>query len=169
MPVSAVVVEDGTGIAGANSVVSEAEYIQYAANRGVTVAAGDAAKIQLYSAMTYLETFRGQYVGTIVDPLQSLSWPRTDVVIAGYEFPDNTIPAQLKNAQMQLALYAASGIDLNPAVSGSMVIREKVGPIETDYAQGVRTDGQPYFPLIDNMLADLLTIASDFSLVSVRA
>lgn len=169
MAVSPVVVEDGTVVTDANSFATVAEYMQYAANRGVTVADDDAAKIQLYSAITYLETFRGQYVGSVVEPLQSLSWPRIDAVIAGYAWPSDEIPPQLKNAQMQLALYVKSGIELMPTTSGAFVKREKVGPIETEYSEAIRSDGQPYFPLIDTMLADLLTSVSSFSLVSVRA
>lgn len=168
MPVSPIVIEDGTGVANANSYVERDEAVQYAADQGVTFADDSTTDVLLYSAMRYLETFRNKYVGTIVDPAQSLAWPREDVVIADADWPDNTIPPQLKNAQMQLAIYAKS-TDLMPSVFGAFVLREKVGPIETEYSQAVRSDGQPYFPLIDSMLSDLLTVAGGFSLVSVRA
>lgn len=165
MPVSAIVVEDGTGLADANSWVDRATTIQYALDQGVTLADDSTTDVLLYKARAYLETFR--YVGERATTTQRLSWPRKNAEIEDVAFPSDEIPQQIIDAQMQLAIYAQS-TDLAPVVTGAFVTREKVGPIETEYASSVRTNGQPYFPLIDELLAPLLDFVDSFALTSVR-
>lgn len=164
----ALVIEDGTNVADANSYATRAEFIAFAGARGVTVPDTDATDVHLVKAMDYLEMLTARYVGTRTYETQVLSWPRTDVVLYDLDFPEDEIPALLKKAQMQLALHSFQGIDLAPAVHEKFVISETVGPISTTYSQAVNTNSQPYFPLVDAWLSALLTSAGKMALRLVR-
>ena len=78
----ALVVEDGTGVTGADSYVSIAEADTYAAANGLTSwasATAAAKEIALRQATRYVDTryrFRGSRLGL----RQPLEWPRGDVV-----------------------------------------------------------------------------------------
>ncbi len=57
----AIVVEDGTVVAGANSYITRASAIAYAAARGVTLANTTATDAQVVKAFDYLESLRSQF------------------------------------------------------------------------------------------------------------
>jgi len=127
----AIIVEDGTNVAGANSYVSRADYIAYGAARGTTIEDSEKADQNLINAMDYLNV---QCVkGEVVFITQPLPFPRWKLVDGDDEGPW-TIPANIKLAQMQLALDVRNGIVLLPSRSAEpQVKREKVGPIETEF------------------------------------
>jgi hypothetical protein len=149
------IVEDGSLVDGANSYSSMDEIITYCALRGVTITNDDAGVIKAIKAMDYLET--KDYLGKQVELTQSLSWPRKCVTYQdGTPFPDDEIPVNLKNAQCQLVIEQANGIDISPSVAGGpFVTREKVDVIEVDYAYKLGTEG-PELPLVDAFLQGLL-------------
>jgi hypothetical protein len=129
----ALIVEDGTGVANANSFVTRAQIISYAAARGVTIADEDASDVFAIKAMDYLAIRQWCGVPAFVD--QTTPWPRKGIVEGDtaddYEY---TIPANIVAAQLQLALESKNGIDLLPSRSANaQVKREKVGPLETEY------------------------------------
>lgn len=163
-----IIVEDGTGIANANSYVTRAELIAYAVARGIVIADAPASDVFLINAMDYLESLRLRYVGTRTYDDQILSWPRTGVTIDGIDLDENEIPAQLKNAEMQLAIYASQGVVLMPTVTSAFVKREKVGPIETEYSETINTSSQPFLPLIDAMLEQLLSDGGGLAITTFR-
>lgn len=163
-----IIVEDGSLVNGANSYVNLATARQFALNRGKSLpASDDEANAALIRAMDYIEAKRRQFKGVKVSPTQSLQWPRKCVDIDGEDFPENAIPIELKNAQCQLALEAAT-IDLMPTSSGAFVIREKTGPIETEYSETISTSGSPNMPAVEAFLAPLLSVGS-FRLQVARA
>src|SRR3546814_1420651 len=106
----ALVIEDGTIVAGANSYIDVPAAKVYASARGVDLGTDDAVTEQrLLSAMDYLESL--SYKGLRTDPdVQSLAWPRTGVTFDGRTFGPNTIPPQLKNAQAQLVIELFNGV-----------------------------------------------------------
>lgn len=152
----AIIVEDGSNVANANSFVTRAEAIAYALLRGITLANDATTDVLLIKAMDYLESKRTYYVGKFTYDFQLLSWPRSGVYIDGLAFPEDEIPQQLKNAQMQLAIYASKGIDLLPSVSDKFVVQESIGPISTTYSEKVNVGSAPIMPLVDAMLAQLI-------------
>ena len=149
----ALVVEDGTGVANANSFVTEDEIIGYAAARGVTI---DPAQVEVNAtkAMDYFLTLC--LLGEIAYPgVQFTVYPRRGLV-EGDTDPDAvlTIPAMVKLAQMQLALDAANGIALVPSRNAEPALkRRKTGPLEREYFEP--TSYLPDLPLVDAMLAPL--------------
>lgn len=148
----ALVVEDGTGLANATSFVSRADYIAFAAARGVTIADEDATDVQLVKAMDYLLTrcYRG-------DPKtgdQGLPFPRRVENFDGtLAFPDDEVPAGMKRGQMFAALAVRDGVNLQPvSAGGAAVKREKVGPIETEYDTAMTYDA-PSLPAVRSAIA----------------
>lgn len=165
-------VEDGTGKAASNSYVSVAEYRAYAEARGVVLPIDDAeVEVQLVQAMDYVESFRAKYQGHKTWPrpdmdvshphAQALQFPRTGVVLdCNYNLPDNVIPQELKQTQMQAAMEIHNGLVLMPSSDGRVVKKEKVDVIETEYmtAQDIGSGavvGSPSFPLLEALLAPL--------------
>lgn len=130
-------VEDGTGVADANSYVLVAEADLYFADRGVgTWATLNTAQKQaaLVKATDYLDQRYGsRYVGVKYSATQSLEWPRLDS-----NFDTDEIPPKLKYACFEYALRA-SAAELAPdplmdAAGVSMVTtRVAAGPVEQEF------------------------------------
>lgn len=139
----ALVVEDGSGLAGAESYASVAEADAYHTARSNSLWTGaDAVKeAALRRATDYmLQTYRSRWHGTRYTLPQALDWPRSGVPIPDspggtYGLPAyvavNAVPAEVKRACIELALDALSG-DLNPDLSRA-TLREKVDVIEVEY------------------------------------
>lgn len=131
MSVTAIVVEDGTDVASANSYISVADIIQYGKDRqhSFTVA----PNILIMMAMDYIES--RMYKGIKKSKDQSLQWPRINVNIDGYYFASDSIPQELIDAQCEVAIAIDQGNDPLADIDRETV-REKVGPIEVEYASG---------------------------------
>jgi len=162
----ALIVEDGTGKDDATSFVSRAEYIAYAAARGVTVADADASDVDLVKAVDYLlaECWRGD--ATVEG--QALPFPRTVYDFNGQlRFPVDEVPSGIKRAQMDLALASKSGVVLMPNFEGgSSVVREKIGPIETEYAEATIYN-RPSFPAVKAAISPYTCGHSGFRTIRV--
>lgn len=157
----ALLVEDGSIVAGANSYNDLDEIKVYALARN-RVLPDDDEIISGYAirAMDYLETFREQYKGTVTDPAQSLQFPRTSVVIDDIALDPNTIPALIKAAQNQLVIEQASGVELQPTlVLADRVKRKKIGPIDTEWFDGQSTGIAPQIAAVAAMIGPLLNIS----------
>lgn len=182
---SLLVVEDGTGIANANTYSEAADIRAYALLRGVILAptddAGDLLVDQMaIKAMDYLESFSEQFYGWQTYENQALAFPREGVpgprrggtvdVANGYEniqtldfrpyLPGNVIPQRIKDAQAQLVMQVKAGIDLMPTMAGGTaartVIREKLGPIETQYSDAVASYTMPQMPAVQALLVPFI-------------
>lgn len=167
----ALTVEDGTGLADSNSYVTVAEAKAYAAARGIELPVDDDdVEVLLIKAMDYLEAQRSKYQGRKTWPrpdmdvshphAQALQWPRVGVVLdCSYDLPDNVIPEELKRAQSQLTIEVFAGLELMPSSDGSMVKREKVDVLETEFMTpkdwGDSGYPGPQFPAVDALLEPL--------------
>jgi hypothetical protein len=142
----ALVVEDGTGKPDANSFVTRAEYIDFAALRGVTVANDVAADVELVKATDKILTMCFKGSPTVAG--QALPFPRHE---ENYKFelvyPDDKVPVAVKRGQMLFAMAVHEGVDLAPNfVGGATIKREKIGPIETEYNEDTEYNS-PTVPL----------------------
>lgn len=159
----ALIVETGSIVANANSFVTRAELIAYAALRGVTVADVDASDVFLVRAADYLTYRESEMKGARTSLLQSLPYPRTGVEVGLYVVGTDEIPQALKNAQMQLAVEAVSGIEILPTkTSNPVVTMRKLGPIETQFSEAAELQRgvMPFLPLVEGYLLPLLLSAS---------
>jgi hypothetical protein len=159
----ALTVETGAGVLNANSYVTLAEARAYASARGVTLTAVDAdlEKI-LVKATDYLESFRDKYKGYKLLGFGYLQWPRSGVVIDGFNLAQTALPVELKNAQAQLAIEISNAVDPLPTFTTgtgtSAIKREKVGDLEVEYA--VTPDDTQTAPIISKVDALLLPLLS---------
>lgn len=166
------VIEDGTGVVGANSYATAAEVRAYATARGLTVPAvgapGDLTiETALVKACDLLERY--DYKGNKTTASNELQWPRSDVFVfdATTALADDEIPGLLKKVQCQLAVEAAAGTDLQPTGTGREVVKEKVDVIEVTYAEMKSGSITPQFNKAEEMLEPLLDNGG-IALVSVR-
>lgn len=165
-----IIVEDGSIVANANSYVSLSDARAYATQRGESLPTNDAElEALLIIAKDFLESYRNKYQGNKVSSSQSLQWPRHPVYIDGFLIDNDLIPAELIAAQCQLAIDQNNGIDIEPTKEGGFVIKEKVGPLETDYSERVGTSTTPTLTAVDRLLEPLLkTTGSGLSLFTMR-
>ncbi len=118
-----IIVEDGSIVTGANSYVSEADMITYAAARGVTVEVAEAEEF-LIVCMDYIET--RQYQGAQVSfGTQPLVFPRSGVVIEGNTLSKTAIPANLVKALNQLCIELKAGHDALVTITQDDQVKSK--------------------------------------------
>jgi len=155
------VVEDGTGLATAESIISVAEANTYHSNRGNSswLSLSILVKEQLLrKANDYLrQNFGTRWKGTLVEPLQGCDWPRHNIL---YVVPPE-MPAQVKNAVAELA-FKANTVELNPDTT-QVIKSEKIGPMTTTYDQY-----SPQKTLFVSVEATLLPFLTAGGGVSVR-
>jgi len=129
----ALVIEDGTGKADAQSYASEAELAAYALERGITVSGTDTEL--LIQAMDYIET--KNFIGDKNTKEQALQWPRIGAITDGFYIDTDEIPLSLIDSQIEVALSIDGGI--NPMSSETRETKkERVGDIEVEYMDGAR-------------------------------
>jgi hypothetical protein len=124
----ALIIENGSIVDNANSFVTAAEMVAYAALRGVTITADTTTQEQqIILAMDYLVSREQSMKGTRVSDLQELPYPRFNVRYNGYYITGSEIPKELKNAQIELAIQLGST---------ELLLSEK-----TDNVQSISLDG----------------------------
>jgi hypothetical protein len=137
----AVIVEDGTGKADANSYASEAEADAYIAARGdpawgaLQASEKSAALIR---ATDYMRGYMHIWKGVRAVSTQALDWPRRYVYdFDGTLLAENVLPLPVKTACIELAHRAAAGpLTIEPEYDASgrlpTKIVKKVGPIDKE-------------------------------------
>lgn len=130
------IVEDGTGMETAESYASVAQADARLAALGMTnwatITPTEKEQALRRATVAMVQFCGGRWKGTRLYRVQALDWPRYGVEVDGYAVPSTEVPVDVRNACIDLAIKAAAG-DLNPDLSRA-VKREKVGPLETEYA-----------------------------------
>lgn len=109
---------------------------------------------------------------------QDREWPRTDATdYEGNDIADDEVPEEVEHAAYEAALLEGEDPgSLSPQyVASEQAKREKVGPVEVEYAdtskmhlpQGVETPNRPIVPVIDEIIAPVLVPRYDLPAVSV--
>jgi len=119
----AVVVEIGTGVAGANSFVTEAQFGVFADARGLTVTN---AEQSLIKAMDYLLSVEGGMAGARTHESQETPYPRTGTKLHGVSVASDAIPPTLKSLQMMVAIEIEKGTDLYNPVQQKFVTEQRI-------------------------------------------
>tara|TARA_R110000765_G_scaffold71427_2_gene138573 strand:+ start:183 stop:668 length:486 start_codon:yes stop_codon:yes gene_type:complete len=136
----ALIIEDGSQVANANSYVTDAEYTTYATLKGLTVGANAAKReVELLRAMDYLQGFEASMQGTRASSTQGVSFPRYNVVLYSYLLASDFIPKELKNSQFEAAAYAHTGT-LTPNEAIKNVSKERLGDLEVNYFKGGQSE-----------------------------
>ena len=137
----ALIIEDGTQIAGANSYVSLADARTIATAYGATLATDDAeAEKNLIVAYQWLKTpdiestLQGERLSDLdTSTTQTGCYPRTPVYIRGNLIDKNTIPLELIEAQVIASFANQSQSILMPATASTS------GAVKKEQLDGVGT------------------------------
>ena len=163
----ALVVEDGTGKADANSYLSAEDataYLTVYATAGnlVTWTASAAKDAALMVATQYLDNeFAGQWRGVRTNETQALAWPRDGVEDDdGFGVDDDAVPQKLQDACAELALRVVLGDSLHPVETSPGAVQSEsitVGPVSKSktYAGSRPTAGYGY-PKVHALIRSLL-------------
>lgn len=141
----ALIVEDGTGKADAESFISVSDASTYHTARGnaawAALASDTVREQYLRQATDYMQqVYQLRWAGYSVSTTQALSWPRSWVPIIdspnGYGtspsyYSDSAVPTAVKNACAEMALKASSGTLLADLTQQKKSV--KIGPIETEF------------------------------------
>ena len=170
----ALTVEDGTGLADAESYITTDWADTYHANRAQeTWADGtdDDKEAALRRAVAYLDGRYGpRFTGLRLNGRdQALMWPRVGATdTEGWAIASDVIPVEIMRAQAECAireLDTPGFLSPDVATTGAVQrIKKKVGPIETEteYALGGSTTGgtqerlRPFLTVLDDLLMPLL-------------
>lgn len=127
----ALVIEDGSVVANANSYITVAEFKAWADARGISYGTDQAVEQAILRAMDWFE--RQYFIGNKANENQPLQWPRTEALIDGYYADATEIPKEVNTA-----LYEATKVELegNSELNNEdrRTIREQVGDISVEYA-----------------------------------
>lgn len=166
---SALVLEDGTIVAGANSYASVAQADTYlrAQARAATWDTLDAAtKVgRLIQASAYLDAHcRWRWV--IVDTDQTLGWPRSGAIDRNSRtLGSDSIPTAVRDATIEVAMLGAITTERTRAA-----VSKTVGPISEAYADGSDVaQGVARYGYALAMVSDLVLGSPSNSLRVVRA
>lgn len=132
----ALVVEDGSIVTGADSFVTRADFITYAATKGITIADEAATDVMLFKAGQYINSKEPNLKGNRVERDQPMAYPRENLNIEDFNWSSTEIPRQVILAQMELAIDVNDGVDLwNPPTNPNRAVRrERVeGAVEVEY------------------------------------
>ena len=169
----ALIVEDGSVVAGAESYASVSYADTYWSNRSTspyaaTWAAATTAQKEsaLRMATQYIDTTY-YWDGYSAYSDQELAWPRNDLYDdQGYAVYIDTIPEALKKATAEGAARALSGELLPDSVgTGGEIIRKKLGPMEIEYAPIDNSAVGVSYKAILNLLRPFITGNGSVNLV----
>lgn len=162
----AFVVENGQGLADAQSLASVAELRAYATETGVKLSTRDSdCEVLLIKAMRRMFGFN--YQGVQVRRDQALPWPRLGIEVEGYYYDSSIIPKRVKNAQCAYAI-AALTFDLQPIVKANTkgtTVSETIGPISRSFADTGRILDAPRVPEAEKLLAPFVLGIDSIKLV----
>ena len=176
---SVLIIEDGTGVANANSYATAAEARAYAVLRGVTLPAAadvDPVETMLVLATDYLESLA--WIMYPATKTQGLAWPRVDSVwIDLFATPtvdpsQYLMPAKVVAAQCQLVIEQNNGVVLMPTTKGGydsqFITREKTDVIETNYSEKLGTLNTPTMRIVNSLLRGYLVVGAGAGITAVR-
>lgn len=148
--------EDGTGVTGANAMVSVSDADNYFTARGNTTWSAKTTgqkQAALLEATAWIEgQYRGTWIGTILKTTQGLSWPRSNA----YDQDKREltgVPQQVADAVCELALASLTAALAPSNDRGGKIISQTVGPISTTFEAGAPSGRT--FPMVRMMLQGL--------------
>ena len=157
LTIMALTVETGSGSLTANSFVTLAEARAYALDRGVTLSADDATlTVTLIKAADWIFSKEQKFKGLRTHTGQRMPFPRVWVYLFNVVLGSEEIPELIKEAQIKLAMASEAGTDLRPNGDGRTTVRERVGPIETEYLKQDTSNTQPVLNEVEDLLQPLM-------------
>lgn len=153
-----IVIEDGTGLANANSYASESTFETYTEDRGITPATGDAEAALIRATQAIDAKYRARFNGYKArQRAQALEWPRQGVLdTQSFLVPANAVPIEIVQATCEAAIreLVAPGSMMPDLERGGDIRSIKAGSVAIDY--GANASAHTTFSIIDGILSSLL-------------
>jgi len=169
-------VEDGTGLATADSYGTVDGFFTYVEERYESLNTDEElVEAALRRATTYIDTmFRDRFRGYRTrGRIQRLEWPREFTgwlrgvpITQRNEVPYEVISATYEAAYREVLEPRSLMRDITPS---QMVVREKVGPLETEYAAASASSAQVVVPIIEKILSPVLNGMGGMTVFAQRA
>ena len=154
---SQLIIEDGSGVANANSLTTDAEFLAYAKLKGYSVPATepdrDALQANAYDFMNF--TYEDRLQGYRVKPqVQTGIMPRSYVYAYGVLVDSTSIPQDFKNAQMLASFSINDGVDTNAVKDSADLAGFSVGSgaYSETYQAGSNTPTLAQMPAVTKVL-----------------
>lgn len=165
----ALVVEDGSIVAGADSYLSLADARTLAAKYGYDLPTDDTeAEAALRNGAMYVGLQEPVMCGRRVSAAQSLAFPRTGISLYGFPVANNTIPDQVKLAQLIAGVEYGSGAVVRGSTDGRITTMERVeGAVTVQYANNGNTGSSITITAAMDALRPLLCGANNGSSFNV--
>lgn len=166
----AFLLEDGTGLAGANAYTSVAAVLTYLTDRGretenswSTLTSAQQEEY-IVRATDYIEkVFNQRWKGWMNSNTQGLTWPRYNALgKEGWHYESDEVPAALAQATAEYAVRAAglatSELMPDPTTdaTGRVVVEKQLGPLRKKFAENASTRVIKRYPAADRLLRDLV-------------
>lgn len=149
----ALIIEDGSIVANANSYVTAQEFEDWMTDRGYAVEGSQEKQEQhILKAMDFIES--QNFIGVKYTKEQPLQFPRDRVIIDGYSVEATEIPKELKDALFNAARADHDGNSKIEPVD-RQTTKEKIGDIEVEYSSN--SDMTKRTPALSNALRKLIT------------
>lgn len=153
------IVEDGTGLANAESYATVAEFKAYASKVGYDLTGKTDTQIEqaLRRATAWIDARYGPlFQGQWSTAAQRLEWPRAGAVYRCNEIASDEIPEKLKDALCEATWRELSDQgSLSPDTGGDQIKRDKVGDTETEF-RASSSGFRPSVPAVDDLLCGLM-------------
>jgi hypothetical protein len=171
------IVEDGTGLTNADSMISLAYADTYHSDLGNSDWTGSDADKEsaIRRACAYLRDALDWVGFPVGQREQSMPFPRDGLCDRhGYSVASTSVPAEIQRATAELALRELTTPGyLQPDVTPAQAVkREKVGPFETEFdiSQNSPKDSRPVMLIVNDLIRDFVRSAGGnrFSAQSMR-
>jgi hypothetical protein len=170
----ALILEDGTGPAGANAYATEAMCDTYCDTRAITDwtsnTTGDKEAALIRGSIGIDGLYRARFPGyRTYFRAQGLEWPRTMAYDAeGILVPGNAVPQEIIDAACEAAVreLVAPGSMIPDLERGGGILRLQAGSVAIDY--GAASTPYTTFGVIDGIVAKLLSPMSPYSSRTAR-
>lgn len=130
----ALIVETGAIVPHANSLVSRADLIAYAASVGVVLTNDVATDVLAVKAMAFINSLESTLKGSKVNRDQSVAYPRAGVEVDGWSWSESEVPRPAILLQCSVVLDMFAGADPYNPQPAKVTKREKIdGAVEVEY------------------------------------
>lgn len=154
-----IIVEDGSGLADANSYTDEATLDDYTDARGIVLSSGDAEAALIRASIAIDARYANSYPGYRKSGRdQGLQWPRSAAYdIGGWLIRDDQVPLEIIQATCEAAIRElADPNSMMPDLErGGGIESIKAGSVSITYA--ANASSKTTFTLIDGIINNILS------------
>lgn len=142
------IVEDGTGVANADSYQTLSSARDSAELLGLPLPVDDIeAEVALRNGYRYVNGFESSFYGTRATDIQTGAWPRDDAYICygrnQVMINNYSVPSDMITAQMMAAVEYGKGTEVMPVDNGLAIqSQEVVGAVKRSFFDNGKTGGE---------------------------